>query len=113
MATNKQAKALEILVESGGNMPVSKAMVKAGYSPATAKTPQKLTESETYKALFAPEKTQQVVDNLHKLAISAEDEKNQIESTKLWLGHAIPKTDSPTAVQFNQIQITQKDKYDL
>jgi phage terminase small subunit len=63
--------------------------------------------------LFSLEKTIQVVDNLHKLAISAEDEKVQVESTKVWLDRAVPKTESPTAVQFNQIQITHKDKYDL
>ncbi len=43
MATIKQKKAAENLVENGGN--VSKAMRDAGYSEATAKTPQKLTES--------------------------------------------------------------------
>lgn len=43
MATIKQKKALVNLVENGGN--VSKAMLDAGYSPNTAKTPSKLTES--------------------------------------------------------------------
>lgn len=43
MATNKQEKALEKMVENGGN--IGQAMVEAGYSPNTAKTPQKLTES--------------------------------------------------------------------
>jgi len=49
MATIKQQKALEKIVENGGN--VSRAMMDVGYSPATAKTPQKLTESEGYKDL--------------------------------------------------------------
>ena len=44
MATIRQKKALAKIVENGGN--VSKAMVEAGYSPMTAKTPQKLTESK-------------------------------------------------------------------
>lgn len=35
------------MVENGGN--VSKAMLDAGYSPATAKTPQKLTESKAFE----------------------------------------------------------------
>jgi hypothetical protein len=43
MATGKQEKALEEMVENGGI--ASKAMLEAGYSPNTAKTPQKLTES--------------------------------------------------------------------
>lgn len=45
--TIKQDKAIAELVENGGN--VSKAMRQAGYSPATAKTPQKLTQSKAYK----------------------------------------------------------------
>ncbi len=43
MSTNKQERALEKMVENGGI--VSQAMIEAGYSPNTAKTPQKLTES--------------------------------------------------------------------
>lgn len=43
MATIKQEKALERMVENGGN--VSKAMRDVGYSENTAKTPQKLTKS--------------------------------------------------------------------
>lgn len=50
MATAKQKKAMEILVENGGNN-VGKAMIEAGYTPATAKTPQKLTESKGWQEL--------------------------------------------------------------
>lgn len=46
MATQRQRKAVDKLVENGGN--VSKAMEAAGYSKATAKTPQKLTESKGF-----------------------------------------------------------------
>jgi hypothetical protein len=49
MATEKQKKALDAMVENGGI--VSKAMIKAGYSKGTAKTPQKLTESDGFKEL--------------------------------------------------------------
>jgi hypothetical protein len=49
MATAKQKLALDIMVENGGN--VSKAMEAAGYSPKTAKTPQKLTESAGFREL--------------------------------------------------------------
>ena len=110
MSTSKQDKALKLLVESGGDMPVSKAMEKAGYSPATAKTPQKLTESNAYKSFFPPDKTQQVVDNLHRLAISAEDEKNQIESTKVWLDRAVPKQEGTNTIIFNKGDVV-KSKY--
>lgn len=47
--TLKQKKAIENMVENGGN--VSRAMMDAGYSPATAKTPQKLTESKGFVEL--------------------------------------------------------------
>lgn len=50
MATVKQKKAIAKVVENGGN--VSKAMVDAGYSAATAKTPQKLTESKGWDELM-------------------------------------------------------------
>lgn len=49
MATLKQRKALENMVENGGN--ASKAMRDAGYSPATAENPDKLTESKGFKEL--------------------------------------------------------------
>lgn len=111
MATNKQAKALEILVESGGKMPVSKAMEQAGYSPATAKTPQKLTESNAYQQLFPIDKTKATVDNLYHLSVNAEDEKNQIEATKVILDRAIPKQDTNTINNFGQMVVQAKDKY--
>lgn len=49
MPTEKQIKAVNIMVENGGV--ASTAMIEAGYSPNTAKTPQKLTESEGFKEL--------------------------------------------------------------
>lgn len=49
MATLKQQRAIANLVENGGN--VSKAMRDAGYTDATAKTPQKLTESVAYLSI--------------------------------------------------------------
>ncbi len=48
-ATFKQKQAFDKLVENGGN--VSKTMREVGYSAQTAKTPQKLTESEGWKEL--------------------------------------------------------------
>lgn len=46
-ATFRQKRAIDILVEKGGS--VGSAMIEAGYSPRTAKTPQKLTESDAWK----------------------------------------------------------------
>jgi len=46
MATTKQQNALANVVGNGGN--VTKAMIDAGYSPNTANTPQKLTQSKAF-----------------------------------------------------------------
>lgn len=48
--TLKQQKAIENAVENGGN--ISKAMRDAGYSPATAKNPDKLTKSDAWQELM-------------------------------------------------------------
>lgn len=50
MVTNLQKRAIERVAKNGGN--VSRAMVEVGYSPNTAKTPQKLTQSKGYKELL-------------------------------------------------------------
>lgn len=50
MSTIKQKRALNKIVENGGN--ISKSMRQAGYSPRTAKTPKKLTESDGFKDLL-------------------------------------------------------------
>lgn len=41
---------MELVAENGGN--ISKAMRDAGYSPQTAKTPQKLTQSASWQELM-------------------------------------------------------------
>lgn len=51
MATLKQKKAVKELVEKVG-ISTGEAMLNAGYSPATAKNPQKLTESKAWAELM-------------------------------------------------------------
>ncbi len=50
MATFKQKLVFKKMVDLGGS--IGKAMVAVGYSKATAKTPQKLTESKGWKELM-------------------------------------------------------------
>lgn len=50
MYSLKQKRAVEAMVENGGV--VSTAMIKAGYSPATARSPHKLTNTEGFKELL-------------------------------------------------------------
>lgn len=50
MATERQKRAIDNLVENRGN--VSKAMRDAGYSDASAKNPKNLTDSKAYEELM-------------------------------------------------------------
>lgn len=50
MSTLKQRKAVKKLVENHGN--VSRAMLEAGYTPASAKNPKNLTESKGFIQLM-------------------------------------------------------------
>ena len=49
MGKTRAKKAFDNMVENGGN--ISQAMIKAGYSKNTAKTPSKLTNTKTFQAL--------------------------------------------------------------
>lgn len=49
MATYKQRKAVDKIIENNGN--VGKAMIDAGYEPNSAKVPGNLTKSKGYKEL--------------------------------------------------------------
>lgn len=49
MPTEKQKKAVKAMLENGGI--ISKAMEASGYTKATSKTPQKLTQSKGFKEL--------------------------------------------------------------
>lgn len=73
MATLKQRKAVEALVESGGI--IGKAMVKGGYSENTAKTPQKLTESDGWKELMGKYLDDKKLVKVHEAGLEATFEK--------------------------------------
>jgi len=66
MATTRQKMVIKEIVENGGNL--SKAMVRAGYSPATAENPKKVTSSIGFRELIekmgiSDEKLSQVLDD--------------------------------------------------
>lgn len=69
MATTRQKKAADKLVENGGN--VSKAMKDAGYSEATAKTPQKLTNSKGWEELMEEYLPDDKLAEVHKSLLGA------------------------------------------
>ena len=72
---------------------------------------QKPTIRTITEQLFPIEKTQQVVDNLHKLSISAEQEETQVKATKEYLDRALPKSDNPVNANFVQINNNLGSKY--
>lgn len=67
--TIKQKTAIEKVVGNGGN--VTKAMIEAGYSPNTANTPQKLTESKAWMELMDEHIPDNVLLIKHKEALDA------------------------------------------
>lgn len=69
MATVRQKKAAEKVVENGGN--VSKAMREAGYSPETAKNPKKLTKSKGWDALMEQYLDDKTLATVHKSLLTA------------------------------------------
>lgn len=69
MATIKQKKAFDNIVENGGN--ISKGMIDAKYSPNTAKTPQKLTESKGWIELMDEYIPDKELVKIHKEGLKA------------------------------------------
>jgi len=69
MATNKQKKAIEKIVENHGN--VSKGMIEAGYSPQTAKNPKNLTKSKAWNDLMNTYLSDEEVAKKHNELLNA------------------------------------------
>lgn len=70
MATARQRKAVEKLVENGGKS-VSGAMRAAGYSPATAENPSKLTKSKSWQQLLDQYLPEKKLTEAHKKLLNA------------------------------------------
>lgn len=101
MATIKQKKALNALVENGGN--ISQAMIAADYSLNTAHTPQKLTESQGFQELL--EENGFTDDFLIKALREDIEKKPQNRIAELSLGFKIKGrlSDNPVGTQNNLI----------
>lgn len=69
MATIKQKRAVAKIVENGGN--VSKGMRDAGYSPATAENPKKLTESLAWQDLLEQAIPDSLLTKVHMEGLAA------------------------------------------
>jgi len=73
MATLRQKKAFQKVVENGGI--VSTAMIEAGFSEKTAKTPQKLTESKGWQELMETYLPNEDLVKIHKEGLQATTKK--------------------------------------
>ena len=103
MATIRQKKAVDIIVENGGN--VSGAMREAGYTKETAKTPSKLTNSIGFKEICDE---RGLTDNLILDALVADiDAKEGNRHQELALGAKI------RGMLVDKKEITGKDGKDL
>lgn len=97
-ATPRQIKAIKIMAENGGNG--SQAMLAAGFSPATAKTPSKLTSSKAFQELAQELLPDDLLLGKHKRLLNA----HKLEHMTFPLGpeavdsdEAEEKDDSPFA----------------
>lgn len=77
----KQKKAFDKVVENGGN--ISRAMIDAGYSENTAKTPQKLTESTGWQELMETYLPDKELAQKHKQFLNSEKEEIGIKALDL------------------------------
>jgi len=73
MATQKQKRAMKEMVENGRNK--GEAMIRAGYSPNTAKAPTKLTESKGWKELLEEYLPDEELAKRHRQLLWKEDDK--------------------------------------
>lgn len=78
MATLKQKAAIENVVENGGI--VSKAMIDAGYSEKTAKTPQKLTESKAWLEIMEEHLPDSKLAEKHEELLNHEEGNIQVKA---------------------------------
>lgn len=115
--TPKQVKFVEEYAKNGGNG--VKAAMKAydtdDYSTAgsiAVENLQKPAIRTITEQLYPIDKSLEVANNLHRLAVSAEDEKIQIEATKEWNNRALPKQEGGTTLNnFGQLLIQEREKY--
>ena len=81
MATERQKKAIQRVVENGGN--VSKAMRESGYAKKTAKNPKKLTESKTWEELMEQYLPDKLLAKKHKELLTTPKKIRQFQKGEL------------------------------
>lgn len=84
MVTEKQKKTLDNMVDNGGI--IGKAMIDAGYSENTAKTPSKLTNTKGWQELMETHLPQELIAQKHKALLNKIDDKGEIDVTAVSKG---------------------------
>jgi hypothetical protein len=93
MATEKQKRAIANVVENRGN--VSKAMRDAGYTPATAKNPKNLTQSDAWTELMEQVLPDQLLADKHAALLNKKETKRTFDhSTGEWVDKATGDVDA-------------------
>ena len=105
MATIKQKKAFNKIVENRGN--VSKTMLEVGYDENTAKNPKNLTESDGWKELTKTIKDKEILVKWETLALDIDNVKQDrrlaLDAGKeiMKINNRYPKEGNTTAIQIN------------
>ena len=107
--TLRQKKAIKNVVENGGN--ITKAMIAAGYSPASANNPSVLTRTEAWQKIIDEKLKDDLLVQKHREALEATKwndftgEREEDHTTRLKaveLGYKLKKKLGPeTMNQFN------------
>jgi hypothetical protein len=109
MPTMKQKQAIKKVVENGGI--VSKAMIDVGYSPNTAKTPSKLTDSKYFRQALAKLDDSKYLDRLDDFAMDATDKRAALQSiTEIFkLKNRYPKESIDIDLSLSRKEIIEPD----
>lgn len=111
MTTPRQRKALDNLVENGGNK--YQAAVDAGYSPNTAITPSKVFESKGIQELVAKGDVAGLTDEYAlgrlKAAMDSRQFQSVIQAVKLWWSIRYPESKDSTNVNIQNNIINTSD----
>jgi phage terminase small subunit len=83
MATERQRKAAELILVQGKKK--GQAMLEAGYSPYTAKTPQKLTDTPFFKGLLEQIKDKAILETIQNIAFDTNDKRASLQACDMLL----------------------------
>lgn len=81
MPNQRQKDAFKIHVEEG--LPVSKAMIKARYSPATARKPYQLTRSKAWQEMIAELDDRPVLEGVIRTALDRKDKRAHLQAADM------------------------------